>query len=128
LKRGLEELARDLRANTFLNVNVKADGLDAKSLAPEQTVEVLHIAQEALTNVRKHGRATNVDLTASLTDGTLLLEVADDGIGFDPSSAAGSGQGLGNMRERAHSLGGEIQVVPREAGGTYLVLRVPVRK
>jgi signal transduction histidine kinase len=126
LKRGLEELARDLRANTFLSVSVHADGVDTPTLAPEQTVEILHIAQEALTNVRKHGRATNVDVSLRVDDGALQLEIADNGIGFDPRRAH-AGQGLANMRERARALGGDVEIEPRAAGGTRVEVRIPLR-
>ena len=56
LARGLDELARDLRANTFLNIRLCTDAVDASDLSAEQTVEILHILQETLTNVRKHAR------------------------------------------------------------------------
>ena len=60
LEQGLEELAREMRANTLLNIeNSVDDGIDLKG-TPERTVELLHIAQEALTNATKHARATHV--------------------------------------------------------------------
>ncbi|MBI1801207.1 MAG: GAF domain-containing sensor histidine kinase [Chloroflexi bacterium] len=126
LPRGIEELARDLRANSFLAVNVRGDGFDSTRLAPEHAVEILHILQEALTNVRKHARATSVEVTLSQHNGQLRLSVDDNGIGFNPQdSPLSSGHGLRNMRERARALGGELHIEPRVGGGTRLTLSAP---
>jgi signal transduction histidine kinase len=126
---GLQELARDLRAQSILTIHLHADGADVDGLTNEQTVELLHLAQEALTNVSKHARATRVDVTLGNVDGTLVLTIADNGIGFDPARAAkGAGHGLRNMRERARALGGELEIQPREQGGTCLTLEVQLPK
>lgn len=128
LQRGLDELARDLRSNTFLNVQVHSGGVDTAALSPEQTVEILHILQETLTNVRKHARATNVDISLSRQDDHLELMIEDNGIGLGaavrPDNA--SGNGLRNMRERANALGGEFSAAPMPQGGTRVTLSVPL--
>lgn len=129
LARGVDELARDLRANTFLNVRVDSDGVDANALSPEQTVEILHILQETLTNVRKHARASIVDIYLTQQDGHLDLTVEDNGVGFDPSVVETStGNGLRNMRERAHSLGASLEYQTGESGGMRVALSIPVEK
>jgi signal transduction histidine kinase len=127
LKRGLEELARGLRANTLLNVNLYMDSIDVSQLSAEQTVEILHIVQETLTNVRKHARANNVDISLGHDGSDLLLRIKDDGIGFsDASAAESSGHGLKNMSERAMALHGDIRIERNGAGGTVVNLRVPL--
>jgi signal transduction histidine kinase len=127
LRRGLEELARDLRANSFLTINTNFAGGDFSSLSLEQTVEILHIAQEALTNVRKHAHATSVDVSVAATDGHLELSVEDDGQGIAPGRLeGGEGYGLRNVRERAGNLGGTAHWEAREPRGTRLTLRVPL--
>ncbi len=127
LKRGLEELARGLRANTLLNVNLHMDSLDVSQLSAEQTVEILHIVQETLTNVRKHARANNVDISLGHDGEDLLLRIKDDGIGFsDASVAESTGHGLKNMRERAMALHGDIRIERNGAGGTVVILRLPL--
>lgn len=125
LARGLEELARDLRANTFLTVKVNADKLEPSLLTPEQTVEILHVVQEALTNIRKHARATAVDLDLVRDSDHVAVMIEDDGVGIGNGYREG-GHGMKNMRERAHNLGGELEVEPGDAGGTRVILRVPV--
>lgn len=127
LKRGLEELARDLRANTFLSINVNCDNLEPNLLTAEQTVEILHVAQEALTNIRKHARATVVELDLIRDANAVVVEIQDNGSGIDKSRAAGGGgHGLKNMRERARALGGDLEIVPGDAGGTCIKLSLPV--
>jgi signal transduction histidine kinase len=129
LRSGLQELTRDLRANSILTVQVHADGADLNRLSNEQTVELLHIAQEALTNVSKHARATRVDVTLSNVGGALVLTIADNGIGFDPARAAkGAGHGLRNMRERARAMGGELEIQPRDQGGSCLTIELTLNK
>jgi two-component system, NarL family, sensor histidine kinase DevS len=127
LRRGLEELARDLRANTFLDVNLTADVVEPNLLTPEQTVEILHVAQEALSNVRKHARASRVELDLVRDADAVALIIEDNGIGIENGSGDGAGgHGLPNMRERARATGGEIRIDPGEAGGTRVELRIPV--
>jgi signal transduction histidine kinase len=122
---GLDELARDLRANSFLNVRLNSDTVDTSSLSAEQTVEILHIVQETLTNVRKHARASSVEISLQRRDNHLELSIEDDGIGLDVTSAQnGSGHGLRNMKERAHALGAGIQIDPGARGGTRVTLTV----
>jgi two-component system, NarL family, sensor histidine kinase DevS len=124
---GLAELTRELRANSFLDVQLHADGVSADPLTAEQTVEILHIVQETLTNVRKHARATSVDVSLGRDDGDLELVIEDNGVGLNPERTQNSsGHGLRNMRERAHALGADIQFEPRTPSGTRVTLRVPL--
>ncbi len=125
---GIEELARALRANTFMNVQVDINNVDPRRLSPEQTVEVLHIAQEALSNVQKHAQATDVDILLKFENLELTLEILDNGISIEPSALQSSnGNGLWNMRDRTATLGGEIQIAPREEGGTEVKLIAPIK-
>ncbi len=127
LKEGLNELARDLRANSFLEVNLHLDGADSITLSPEKTVEILHIVQESLSNIRKHAHATRVDVSLSSSDGWMTLEISDDGVGLTEEKISNaSGSGLRNMRERTQILGGRIRFVSPEEGGTRVVLSVPI--
>jgi two-component system NarL family sensor kinase len=90
--------------------------------------ELYAIAQEALTNVRKHARARAVDLNLSRQDDTLRLVIQDDGAGFDPRATAGraAGYGLQGMRERARMLGGTLRVRSHPGQGTRVTVTVPV--
>ena len=86
-------------------------------------VACYRIAQEALTNVVKHAGARNCALSLTV-DGTVTLEVVDDGRGLPLQRRAGVG--LGSMRERASELGGQCLVEPRPAGGTRVLAGLPL--
>lgn len=97
---------------------------------------LFRIAQEALTNVVKHAQATHVTVTVEVDGGTLRLVVADDGIGFDPSTtlrtspaplaepAGGRGWGLLTMTERAEAVGGRCRIESDSRQGTRVVVEV----
>jgi two-component system sensor histidine kinase DegS len=93
-----------------------------------QTV-VLRVVQEALQNVRKHAAATNVVVATVLADGEWVLEVRDDGRGFDTGAVAARGRrnfGLQFMRERAELVGAQFEVRSRPEAGTVVRLAIPV--
>ncbi len=124
---GLEELARALRANTFMDVYVEVKDVDSSSFSQEQTVEILHIAQEALVNVQRHAQATEVEVSLRVEGRTLILEILDNGISIQPEDLQRSrGNGLNNMQDRAESLQGDIIISPRLKGGTRVKLSVPM--
>ena len=84
-------------------------------LGKRQAVALLRVAQEALLNVERHARASEVNLELSLTHGRdgVVLRIVDDGTGFDPRVSA-AGSGLGNMRHRVEELGGRFRVESRK--------------
>jgi signal transduction histidine kinase len=89
--------------------------------------EVLRIAQEALHNALRHADARRVRVSVHTDDGALVLEVADDGIGFDPEDAELRSRHLGltSMEERARRIGGELRIDPTPGGGATVWLRAP---
>jgi signal transduction histidine kinase len=126
LGEGLEDLVAELRVNTLMDVELKVDPLLDCSLPQEQTIDLLKIAREALTNVIKHAQARSVTVEAKAEEGLLVLSIQDDGIGFDPASLrSGVRQGLRNMQERARALEGELEVQSAPGKGTRVVLRMP---
>lgn len=82
------------------------------------------IAQEALHNALRHGTPKLVTVALRTRDGSLVLEVSDDGRGFDPE-APSRRLGLVSMRERARAAGGRLDVVSQPGGGTTVRLEVP---
>ena len=94
-------------------------------------IALFRIAQEALTNVRKHAQTRRVYIRLERSDHETHLEVRDYGRGFDPVRAsAGSGPGervgLAGMRERVGLLGGELEIRSRPDAGTSILVTVPV--
>ena len=89
------------------------------------------VAQEALTNARKHAKTTKVHVALERTDESVRLRVQDFGHGFDPSAppkASGAGEkiGLAGMRERVALLGGNFEVCSRPGLGTQVVASIPL--
>jgi signal transduction histidine kinase len=105
-------------------------------LTPAREEAVYRIAQEATHNALRHGPPTTVQIRLSTRDGHLLLEVVDDGPGFDPDDAPdprtvqGRAQrrlGLTSMRERALAVGGRLRITSAPGRGTTVRLEVPAR-
>jgi PAS domain S-box-containing protein len=92
-------------------------------LSGEESVELLRVLQEALANARRHSGARSVEVGLRTEDEAILIEVVDDGRGFDPGSAR-AGIGLSAMRERIEDLGGKIEVRSRPGEGTKVTVRV----
>lgn len=97
-------------------------------LQPRAEVQILRVVQEALSNVRKHARASRVWVRVGLGgSGKLKVEVEDDGCGFEAGKPVGAGHfGLAVMRERAELVGGRLEVESAPGRGTRVVLEVPV--
>ena len=97
-----------------------------KGARPEAAVALFRIAQEALNNVLKHAKAKSVRIDVSATDEELVLDVHDDGRGFDPRSARRGRWGMTTMRERAEAAGGQLHVDATPGQGTRIHARVPL--
>lgn len=91
--------------------------------SPELETTVYRLVQEALTNVVKHAHASSARVTVGRRDGDILVEVSDDGTGFDPDDST-SGFGLSGMRERAYIAGGTLEV-SSSRNGTLVRARLP---
>ncbi len=94
-------------------------------LTSDEERGVYRLVQEALTNVVRHARAEHVTVAVDTGNGRAAIEVADDGVGFDP--AEGAGRGLLGMRERVQTLGGTLEVDSRPGGGTKVAATLPLR-
>jgi two-component system sensor histidine kinase DegS len=98
-------------------------------LNPGQQTAVLRIVQEALQNVRKHAGSSRTVVSTRFDKPNWILEVSDDGRGFDPNTVAARGRrnfGLQFMRERAELIGAQFEVRSRPGAGTVVWLSVPV--
>jgi signal transduction histidine kinase len=103
-----------------INIDVYAP-VDRMPLEERAEVELLRVVQEALHNCVKHARANHVDIRLAESveaAGTLIVEVADDGVGFDPHMSYPGHLGLEGMRERTQRLGGRLTIESSAAGST----------
>lgn len=120
----LEKLTDRLGEETGIHVFLQADCRTVPLNASEE-MQLLRIVQEALTNIRKHARANTVRvLLTCRADGTYVLLVEDDGVGFDraPEGRPGEHIGLAIMEERARRLGGKLRIESEPGEGTRVEL------
>jgi signal transduction histidine kinase len=87
--------------------------------------EVVQLAREALSNVSRHAEAATCRVSLYLEGDGGVLEVDDDGRGFDPTRVTGAGQGLRNLRERAEGLGGRAEIHSNPGQGTRVKITIP---
>jgi len=124
----LEQYARELGAEAGWEVTIEAHPQQLR-LPPAVEITAFRIAQEALTNSRKHADANSVVVGLDARDGRLVVEVRDSGRGFDPDCVDRSGHcmGLISMQERARVLGGECIIESGPEKGTVVRAMLPFR-
>lgn len=126
LMSGIKRLISEYRANTFSDVHVTEPESDLKDLPQGHILTLFHICQEALANSAKHAKAKRVQIAVWATDERVLMEIADDGKGFDMVAMnANIGHGLANMRTRARSMGGDVDISSAPDEGTTILAWVP---
>jgi signal transduction histidine kinase len=118
----LRRLVERLDEETGVVMSWKLIG-EPRRLAANTEVVVLRCAQEALTNMRRHANAARSSLCLRYLVDVVRLEVSDDGVGFDPATAAGFG--MVGMRKRVTEAGGELAVRSTPGSGTVLTVEVP---
>lgn len=131
----LAEALTSLAARWTEESGVKADVTitgTIQTLLPETEVTLLRAAQETLANARKYAKASQVSLTLSYIDGTVVLDVQDDGVGFDMAclcisqkGQTAGGFGLKSLRKRVEQLGGVLSIESAPAEGTTIAVALP---
>jgi signal transduction histidine kinase len=123
----LEQQLRRLRESTGM--------ITALDIPEEPELDMLsgtalyRIAQEALANVVRHSRASEVRVALAVKNGTAVMTIRDDGIGIaDAQITAPDSLGLLGMRERAELLGGEVMIEGRPGEGTLLTVTLPLAR
>lgn len=126
LMAGIKRLSAEYRANTFADVLITEPESDLIDLPQGHVLTLFHICQEALANSAKHARAKKIQIAVWATDERVLMEINDDGKGFDIDSMNENiGHGLANMRTRARSIGGDVDISSAPNEGTTVLAWVP---
>jgi signal transduction histidine kinase len=107
----------------FYNFNI--DSMPDVKLSPSKQYNFYLIYKEAVNNIVKYSNADEVNIDLVRQNGSLTLNITDNGIGFDEKKVK-LGNGLANMRKRTDSLGGEIRITSKEQEGTKVSLEIPV--
>ncbi|WP_101385156.1 sensor histidine kinase [Kitasatospora acidiphila] len=122
----VQDLAERWERSSGVAAGVTVTGT-AFPLPPALEVVLFRAAQEGLANIAKHARASRVGLTLSYTHEVVLLDVLDDGVGFEPpdETASGESYGLTAMRQRLLQVGGSLVIESAPGEGTALSISVP---
>jgi two-component system sensor histidine kinase DegS len=125
----VEWVAEDLEKDQEIKVSVEASGLE-RPLSPEARIVLFRIAQEALNNIRKHSRATQVNIRIKGAEDSITMTVSDNGQGFEVPGRAeemvSAGRlGLMGMHERARLLDGNLEIKSTPGCGTELTVTLP---
>jgi len=126
LMSGLNRLITEFRANTLANVELTGTENEVKDLPQSHSMVLFHIGQEALANVAKHAKAKQVDISLWSTDERVLMEIHDNGKGFEMEKMNASiGHGLANMQTRVRAVGGDVDISSVVDEGTTVLAWVP---
>lgn len=126
LSESLPTLGSRIATNALLDVDVTVEPEAEASLDQAGREAVFYVAADALGNVARHARARHAGVSLRREGGTILLEVVDDGVGYDALTSV-AGLGLRNMRERAFNAGARLDVASQPGAGTRLQMRIPAR-
>jgi len=121
----LEWLICEFRMSSEVTCDLQIDEQVA-DLDPWQTSTVFRLVQESLTNIGRHARARNVQVSLQRQSDAYVLTVSDDGLGFDPTKIGIKSLGLQGMRERAEMLGGQLDLRTRPGDGTSIIVTFPI--
>ena len=114
----LRELAAQWTQQTTIVATLRTEGNQTLPVTVEEAL--FRVAQEALSNIARHSKATLVQMDLVTTDDAVTLSIVDNGQGFDPAWRNGSGVGLVSMEERMKALGGDARVESTPGTGTRL--------
>jgi signal transduction histidine kinase len=130
LRAALAAYVNNWSARTRIAAQLHTSGLLDDRLPSDTETTLYRIAQEALTNVARHSRASSVDVLLERRADQVLLIVEDDGVGFDAGKVAAERPGLGllGMQERAALVGATLQIESAAGGGTTILVRMEVAR
>ena len=121
----LQHMLDSLMQNQVMRVRLAVEDRAAQAVSTEQALHLLQITQEAVSNCIKHSRAQEVTVSLKLLKQGVRLSIRDNGRGFNPKAAKGTGHGLRNMASRAQKVGGRLTLFSKINEGTRVVLDVP---
>ena len=122
----LEFLLQEFESNSHIPGNIENRITSSYNLSEQNTLVLFRIAQESLSNTARHSQATNTELKLWDEDGSIYLELKDNGVGFNvDKTEANLGHGLANMQRRSRKAGGGIKIDSSPGKGTRVLTWVP---
>ncbi|HEY1182136.1 MAG TPA: ATP-binding protein [Rhodocyclaceae bacterium] len=127
LSAAIESQAEDFAGSTGITCRTHCESFEDGEVDPDTSLAIFRVVQEALTNVAKHAHASLVVVRMQRENGSIALEIRDNGRGIsDADMAKRKSFGLRGIRERVHALAGSFDIRPGEHGGTCLQLQIPL--
>ena len=121
----LEALAEEVRLSSMIEVDTAVDAAAAAALPEHARAPIFHITREALSNVARHSHATRASVVLRRDKGAVVLEIGDNGVGFEPGlDRASTHQGIANMTTRAARHGGRLSIESATGAGTRIIVVV----
>lgn len=122
----LKTLVEDLSRESSFPILVQFDHACENNISREQGTEFLHILREAIRNSVQYSQATKGLVSVKMTATDMVLEVSDNGAGFEVDLVRAQGQGMGNMVNRAKKIGARLKIHSQPSKGTSVFLEVPL--
>ena len=120
----LEQLAHEFEERSRVTVIVEID-VSLEEVLSSSAAQIVHVVREALSNVGRHAGATTCRVSIRRDGSTAVVEIDDDGGGFDTALAT-RGMGMGNLAERAETIGGTLEIDSQPGFGTTVRVRIPL--
>ena len=125
IDQALRKLCNDTSSTSAIEVEYLSENLPL-DLNSKTQIYLYRISQEAINNIVKHSKATKSLIKISCNENTILLNIADNGIGFNFDESKNKGKGLGNIKERVELLGGTLRFISDEKKGSEFKIEIPV--
>jgi signal transduction histidine kinase len=125
LERALADLVDEFRRGTELAIRLEVDA-EAASLLAGKASDILQVARETISNAIRHAGAQTLSVVLTRRGSDIVLEVEDDGTGFDPAESQGKGHGLANLESRARALNGRLEIDSMSGDGTTVRVLISV--
>jgi two-component sensor histidine kinase len=121
----LKTLVDDVTGNSLVPFRVQFDQSCEEKISREQGTELLHILREAIRNSVQYSQAKKGLVSVKMMASDLVLEVSDNGVGFEVDLVRAQGRGLGQMVNRAQKIGARLKIQSQPYKGTSVLLEVP---
>jgi PAS domain S-box-containing protein len=125
LTTALQHMLKSLTQNQALRVRLAVEDRAAQAVSAKQALHLFLVIQEAVSNCIRHGQAPEASVSLKMLKQGVRLSIRDNGRGFNPKAAKGTGHGLTNMAARALKIGGRFTVLSKVNEGTRIVLDLP---
>lgn len=126
LEEGIKTLCRDTFHSKNIETNLICENLNKVFIKQKNQIYIYRILQEAINNILKHSSATKVSIRVIASYNQLLIQIQDNGKGFDNNSKY-FGSGLKNIEERTQMLEGKMELISTYDGGTKIIIIIPIK-